>query len=176
MHLPGLARPGLRTLPHRVFVLQRKARLILRALDCDEKWAQQEREQATARQLMEQRTLVLLLTEDPSLREPGYTPVQRQNGGQSYFLEEWEGDLPLTATAAAVTFGTAEYLERDAEVTREVEDWRERAGAVADTLARRRKARERAELRAEQSSWSSQVLSKFKLSLFCAHRKVLDTV
>jgi hypothetical protein len=129
-----------------------KARLIVQALESAAKWdAQQRRAEATA---LRERFLLADLVTSPGPPEKG----RRQQQGRSYLLEEWgEDGVPLTAAAAAVTFGAALFVDRAAEVAVEVEAWRAKAVEVEALRERRGKRRDAADRRAEKEAADEQV-------------------
>ena len=146
-----------------------KTKELLAALGSDKKWAANKRRQ-DAREAAERRLMADLQTkqgffDEPSAGGEGSEVGQRQLDGKSYLLKEWSSTgLPLTAAAAATTFGTTPYEDRSKDVPLEIEEWREEAVREELVLERRKKLREAQDRRAAQnklnmeiSDWRAQV-------------------
>ncbi len=65
--------------------------------------------------------------------------------------------LPLTAAAAATTFGTTSYEDRSKDVPLEIEEWREEAVREELVLERRKKLREAQDRRAAQNKLNMEI-------------------
>lgn len=89
-----------------------RARTILAAVGMNDKWRGLEEKQA-ARQASQRRILAHLETAT-EVAPPSMELRRRQRQGRSNLLAEWDSSgVPLTAAAAAHTFGTQPYTEPD---------------------------------------------------------------
>ena len=139
-----------------------KTKQLLAALGSDDKWAASKRRQ-DAREGAARRLMADLQTKQGFFDEPknggeGSEVGRRQQGGKSYLLEEWSPDgVPLTAAAAATTFGGAKYVDRSTDVPLELAEWKEQAVREELVAERRKKLRAAQERRAAKDKFSLEV-------------------
>ena len=139
-----------------------KTNQLLAALGSDEKWKASKRRQdareASTGRLMADLQAKQGFFDKPSKEDAGSEVGVRQQGGKSYLLQEWSPDgLPLTAAAAATTFGTTSYVDQSTDVPLELAEWKEQAVREELVAERRKCLKEAQQCRAAHDKFSLEV-------------------
>ena len=127
-------------------------------LDCPIPSAHQDAREASAGRLMADLQAKQGFFDKPSKEDAGSEVGVRQQGGKSYLLQEWSPDgLPLTAAAAATTFGTTSYVDQSTDVPLELAEWKEQAVREELVAERRKCLKEAQQCRAAHDKFSLEV-------------------